>query len=420
MALKRIPVALKPVADALLWAGLFGHAAFLCVSIAGMQIALGVAAAGLALHAVLGFRPRRTPLDLPLVAFAAVALLSDALSKYGPPALISATLWRAAVGFWIVSQGLRIAREPARRGLQLLFAAACGLCAASIVGLIQHRSGVDIVHLMHLRAVPRMVAAPGVEGRYAAVGFFISRLTFANGAAVIAALLAGVAAAGGLRGRSLWAALGALALSLLAIAAAFDRAAWLGLIAAAAVILITARRRSPWVRLGLFASVVLAAAALALHPGVRARFRSAFDVEGNRDRVFLWSRAVEIIRDHPFLGVGFANYPRAQRPYYDRIDPTFPMRTWAHNTELSLLAETGPLGLLALLWLAVATFLALRRRLPAPLAVGALAACAAIAVIGQVHDVLYDTKVMYPVWFAIALGLSTPRDPVPPAVRPAA
>ena len=70
---------------ALLWAGLFAHALFLPISIAGMQIALGAAAVGLLLHLPLGWRPRRTPLDLPLCALVAVALLSDLFSRYGPP-----------------------------------------------------------------------------------------------------------------------------------------------------------------------------------------------------------------------------------------------------------------------------------------------------------------------------------------------
>ena len=103
--------------------------------------------------------------------------------------------------------------------------------------------------------------------------------------------------------------------------------------------------------------------------------------------------------------------------YYDRVDPSFYMRTWAHNTELSMLAETGPLGLLALLWLAVATAVALWRRVRAGdgLAVGGAAAAAALAVIAQAHDVFYDTKVMYALWLALAISLA-PR--APPAVHP--
>ena len=153
-------------------------------------------------------------------------------------------------------------------------------------------------------------------------------------------------------------------------------------------------------------------AAFALLPGVRARFSSSFDVGANADRVFLWSRAMEIIRDHPLLGIGFGNYPRICGAYYDRVDPTFLMRTWAHNSELSLLAETGPLGLLALLWIAAAAGISLWRRVRAGdgLAVGGLAAGAALAVFAQVHDVVYDTKVMYALWLALGVGLA-PRVP---------
>ena len=40
-----------------------------------------------------------------------------------------------------------------------------------------------------------------------------------------------------------------------------------------------------------------------------------------------------------------------------------------------------------------------------PIALGALAATAALAVIAQAHDVFYDTKVMYALWLGIGLAL---------------
>jgi O-antigen ligase len=331
------------------------------------------------------------------------------------PPLEGATLWRACAGFWIVWQGVRVAADPTERALRLIGGALIGLCLASAVGLVQYRTGVDVLNLIHLRSQPKFVPAPGVPDRFAALGFFISRLTLANGAAVLVSLTAGVLAGGGFRGKARWAALGAVALALAGILATFDRAAWLGLLAAAAIVIYFAGRTSRRARVAFVAAGALALGLAALHPGVRQRFRSGFDLEGNSDRVFLWSRALEVIRDHPLAGVGFANYRKVLGPYYDRVDPSFPMRTWAHNTELSLLAEAGPLGLLALIWVAVAAARPLLRTLrgAAPeqareraLALGALAALAAIAVIGQVHDVLYDTKVMYPVWFAAALGLA--------------
>src|SRR5258708_22065790 len=93
----------ETVARLLVGTGLIGHALFLPLSIAGTQIALGVVAAGLLLH-----RPAslRTLLDWPALAFVLSAIASDLLSPYGIPALASATLWRALIGFFIVSWGL--------------------------------------------------------------------------------------------------------------------------------------------------------------------------------------------------------------------------------------------------------------------------------------------------------------------------
>ena len=73
-----------------------------------------------------------------------------------------------------------------------------------------------------------------------------------------------------------------------------------------------------------------------------------------------------------------------------------------------MLAETGPWGLASLCWLAIAAARALSRRIRAGdgLAVGGAAAATALAVIGQVHDVLYDTKVMYALWLALGVALA--------------
>ena len=57
--------------------------------------------------------------------------------------------------------------------------------------------------------------------------------------------------------------------------------------------------------------------------------------------------------------------------------------------------------------LTAATRMALRST--SPFAPGALAALAAWFTIAQVHDVLYDTKVMYVLWFSLALA--TWREP---------
>ena len=103
--------------------------------------------------------------------------------------------------------------------------------------------------------------------------------------------------------------------------------------------------------------------------------------------------------------------------YYDRVDPHFLMRTWAHNLELSTLAELGPLGLLALGWLLFAAF-RLVLRSASPYALGGLATLCAWLTIAQFHDVIYDTKVTYALWFALALAAGGVARPVPAAPAP--
>ena len=387
-------------ASLLVLAGLAGHAFFVPISIAGMQIALAVAAAGLLLS---GIRPARTPLDWPALAFVAVAIFSDLVSPYGFPELISATLWRSIAGFYIVAHGLRVAGNARL----VVVCAAAGLALAAAVGLVQYQTGVDVVHLLGLRERQALVDAPGVPGHYGAMGFFTSRLTYGHNAATLLALFGGALAARALEKREALFVGAAGTLGLFAVAVTFDRAAYLGLAAAGVAILAFAERR---VRKALAAIAMAVVLFAALHPGVRGRFASSFSAGANPDRVFLWSRAVEIIRDHPLRGVGFANYSRALPPYYDRVDPSFFMRTWAHNLELSTLAEMGPLGLLALLWLFGAAALALLRRIRTePFALGGLAALCALFTIGQAHDVFYDTKVMYALWLSLGLSLG-PRS----------
>jgi O-antigen ligase len=396
----------RKTAAALAFAGLCGHAFFLPVSIAGMQIALAVAAAGVLLDPP---RPLRTALDLPALAFVAVAIASDLFSPVGPPPLAEATLWRSLLGFFVVVHALRLLsrRFPQLDArVWLIACAAVGLFAASLVGLVQYRTGLDPVHLLGLREDPALVQAPGVPGRYGAMGFFTSRLTFGHDAVLLLSLVVGAIVSGALPRRIALPAAAASITALAAVAVTFDRAAYLALVVAAVALVLRSRQLRLGALLGGLGALAL------LHPGVRARLLSAFSGAANSDRVFIWARAREIIADHPWRGIGFANYPHVCGAYYDRVDPHFFMRTWAHNLELSTLAELGPLGLLALFWLLLAAF-RLVLRSASPCAPGGLAALLAFLTIAQFHDVIYDTKVMYALWFALALAAG-PAQPASP------
>ena len=133
-------------------------------------------------------------------------------------------------------------------------------------------------------------------------------------------------------------------------------------------------------------------------------------------RMLLWSTALAVTRDHPWLGVGPDNFRHVYGRYLGLV--TWDTRVHANNTYLEVLANTGVVGLAALAWLVVALFTAMWRgwRTTAgdnlPLLAAAAAACIAIAVHGLVDSFLAFTPTY--VVFAIAAALLVASlQPVP-------
>jgi O-antigen ligase len=163
----------------------------------------------------------------------------------------------------------------------------------------------------------------------------------------------------------------------------FSRGGWFGAAVALAVVVVAAwlKRREfgapRWVVAALTALgiiLLLPAAAVVLARGVQGDQLSA------ASRLADWRTALAMIRDHPLLGVGKGNYLELARLY----------NPWAleypvHNVYLFLWAETGIVGLLALLAMLVGSFRAAVRALGDKAGYGAtfgLAAVAAFAGIG--------------------------------------
>jgi hypothetical protein len=153
----------------------------------------------------------------------------------------------------------------------------------------------------------------------------------------------------------------------------------------AVVILIVGRR---WSRqaLGVAIGVAVLAVVAAVVPG-RFNPHDAADtkrysglvevIEGGLDarstavktRVGLWRRTVQMIGDHPWLGVGPGNWPVFFPLYAEPgataegvLTATLEPRQ-AHDDVLERTAETGVVGIAALMFLGVVTGIAARRRL---------------------------------------------------------
>ncbi len=176
-----------------------------------------------------------------------------------------------------------------------------------------------------------------------------------------------------------------LAVELVYLGATRTRGAWLGAVLGVAVFYALARRMLPGAALGLVLALGVAALAAAVIPGrVTARdvgdakrfepgdhvVSEALDPRSPvlRERLGLWRRTVAMWRGHPLLGVGPGNFQVYFPAYAEpgaRSDGVMTAKTVprrAHEDLLERLAETGPLGLAALLAVyAVGFTIAVRR-----------------------------------------------------------
>jgi len=124
-------------------------------------------------------------------------------------------------------------------------------------------------------------------------------------------------------------------------------------------------------------------------------------------RSVLWSTAMQITREHPWLGIGPDNFRHVYGRYLGLA--AWDARVHVNNSYIEVLAGTGIAGVAALAWLLVAVARSLRQRLSAaagatlPIVAASTAACLAIAAHALVDSFLTFTPT-YAV-FAIAAGL---------------
>lgn len=80
-----------------------------------------------------------------------------------------------------------------------------------------------------------------------------------------------------------------------------------------------------------------------------ARFQTSYRVDANQDRIVLWEAATKIAADYPMLGAGPGSFLRLGGEY---IAPKrYVPHATPHNIVLSIVADTGLIGILAFLWL---------------------------------------------------------------------
>ena len=224
---------------------------------------------------------------------------------------------------------------------------------------------------------------------------------------------------------------------LMAIAASRSRGAWLGIGASSLVVVLAAGHRTrPWARaaLGALAVGVLALALAALvgvfdrtlppdiertiqgtHPVEDAVRHRAHDDFAIAQRVAHWAAGWRMFQDRPLLGVGAGNFDDAYRTY--ALHPFDEPLGHAHNVVLNFGAEAGLLGMLMFaglsLWALWAAVTAVRRARGATIewsVVGALGALVGFAIHNLVDSLFVSGMGIV---FALILSLALvvrPRD----------
>ena len=392
------------------WLGLLVHAAFLPISIAGMQIGLAVSVAALLASAARGRRVWRASFVaapvLVLCGGAIAAVVIPWLAGFPPLHASDVVFWRAYLAPLAVMLALELQGDgadpeaPRRRALGFLAVWAAAALVPAAIAWFQVRTGFDPNHALGLRAVPRRVPAPGVPGRFAAVGFFswYTRLSYAMTA--VTAFAGALALLAPLRAP--WRLL--FGTSALAAAAAIvlggARAAWGGLLVVAVVVAVLAGRRVARVAVPIAIAASLVAGAAS--PALRARLvRLSSSDAANADRQMVWGLCKELVREHPLTGIGYNALGPRLNVYYERLAPGALTRDRCHDLLYSAWAEGGPLfaGSIVIWWILLARgFVRLRGRGDAvgrAAVAGALGGLAGFFVLSLVHDILWASEAAF-------------------------
>ncbi len=268
----------------------------------------------------------RSALDLPLAAFAAVLVASALASPFRPLAAGVTLMLVISGAVYFGSFAWLLAHDPGARAV-LLRAWALGAVPAAGAALA-------IGVLTHARSqIPGGVGPNGLGTTLVLAG--ILQLGLASRA----------------RGWERWCWLAGALLGLGGLVATASRASLVGWAAGAAYLAWRELRTRP-VRLAVVLAAGGAALVLAgfLAPPLMGRMRTtASDVSQNR--IVIWRTSLGMVAARPLLGSGFGTFGTA----YDQVKrPQASPEPFAFDLALNLAVETGLLGLLAAVWVAVA------------------------------------------------------------------
>jgi O-antigen ligase len=343
--------------------------------------------AAVARHRQLNLRWPQTAYDAPLAMFLIAALLSLLVTEY--PLLsvreLRAVIFEPILFFWLLH-------------------AMSGSAAWAVRGFL---TGATVTAVAAIAQGPLGVGGTATEGVLRAQAWYPS----ANHLALMLGRAWPFLVAGGLAGNAwLWlpAALVGLALVL-----TFSTGGWLGGLAAALVVVAVLSHRRLAVRSGAAAILALVVVSgLAIDGILPERLNPLRQTGGFR--LDLWLSSLDMLRDHPLLGIGLDNFAYLYQQVYLRQGAAAePNLSHPHNWLLQFWLDLGLVGLVSFCWL-VWRFV---RNLPLPLAeasqrwmiAGALGAMADLLVHGLIDNSYFLVDLAFVFW--LMLAIVEPRRP---------
>jgi putative inorganic carbon (HCO3(-)) transporter len=324
---------------------------------------------------------QRPPTMLPLLTWLGAALIA-ALLGFDPGAgLLFIGIFGLCTTWHLVI--VRYYSEPgASAAIFWSYLLSGTLAALAAIVMVIARAPADLYTIGHGRAIGTFVLPGELAGYliiFLPIAFALARVTRRKAlrALAVCALLLGTAA----------------------LALTFSRAGWMGFAAAVAFFAFTGggvrRRYAPLILLGGLAAVLIV-------------FNAHHNPAENYTRLSIWQAGIEIVRRFPLTGVGpfdFARvYPFVRQPDGDLT------AFHAHSFLLTIFAETGIVGVVAVLFTWWRFGVALRDRLRTARPAEALVALAiAAGLVGTWVQGLIDTVsvVIFGMWLpAMALALA--------------
>lgn len=329
----------------------------------------------------LALRWPRSPYDLPVALFLVAALLSLLVTEYPVLSIreLRALIFEPVLFFWL---------------LQTL----PGSSALALGGFL---TGASLTAVAAIGQVPLGIGGTPAEGVLRAQAWYPS----ANHLALMLGRAWPFLVAGALGGwRWLWLPAGLVGLALLLT---FSTGGWLGGLAGVLVVVAGLGRRRPAVRLGGAAALALLLVSILAIVGVLPERLNPLRQTGGF-RLDLWLSSLEMVRDHPWLGIGLDNFAYLYQQVYLREGAAAePNLSHPHNWLLHVWLELGMPGLVAFVWLVVRFGRQARAALNGSSArwivAGACGSMADLLVHGFIDNSYFLVDLAFLFWLALAL-----------------